>query len=622
MAETFPCRLAVVGNPNSGKTALFNRLTGARQKVANYPGATVERRSGRLESKSGQQIEVIDLPGTYSLRGRTADERIALDFLLGQLKDEQIPDMVVCVIDATNLKRHLRFVLEIKALGYPMVVALNMADLAQRAGIEIDIETLAAELGVPVVPTVAVRRQGVESLLETLDQQLFQNATGEAPQTVSVSEIGALPELHNEAKRIADAVILAEGTAFKVTRAVDSILLHPVAGLTILFAVLFLMFQAVYAWAEAPMELIDGMIVGLQSLVRGALPDGFLASFLIDGILAGVGSVIIFLPQIIFLFAFILLLEGSGYMPRAAFLMDRLMASAGLNGRAFIPLLSSFACAIPGIMAARVIENPRDRLTTILIAPLMTCSARLPVYALIIAAFIPNHQVIGVFGLQGLVLFALYAVGIVSALIVAAVLKLTVTQGTSQTFMMELPSYKLPGVSDFFLGLWDKAWIFLRRAGTIIFTTMIILWVLTTFPLPPEGSTEPAITYTVTGIVGKFLAPIFAPIGFSWEMAVSLIPGMAAREVVVAALGTVYALSGSEDVIADSLLGILRASWTLPTALSFLAWYVFSPQCISTLAATKRETNSWFWPAFMFGYLSVMAYVAAFATYRISSALL
>jgi len=622
MTEAVFNRLAVVGNPNAGKTALFNRLTGARQKVANYPGATVERRSGRITTKSGRDVEVIDLPGTYSLRGRNPDERIALEFLLGQIEQEKLPDLVVCVVDATNLKRHLRFVLEIKTLGYPMVVALNMMDLAERAGIEIDVRALAAELQVPVVPTVAVRRQGITGLLDQLDVCLPTVSNPVRPGLTPDEYTVPLQALHAEAKRIAETAIVREGSAFKLTRQLDHLFLHPVAGLGILLGILFFMFQAVYAWAAAPMAWIDGGIVALQDWVARLLPDGMLASFLVDGVLAGVGSVIIFLPQIVLLFAFILALEGSGYLPRAAFLMDKLMGAVGLNGRAFIPLLSSFACAIPGIMAARVIENPRDRLTTILIAPLMTCSARLPVYALIIAAFIPPTQVIGFVGLQGLVLFILYTSGIVSALAVAFVLKRTVAQGRSDNLLMELPSYKVPGVADFLLGLWDKSWIFLRRAGTIIFVSVIILWVMSSFPAPPPDATQPAISYSITGMVGKAIAPVFAPLGFSWEVAVALIPGMAAREVVVAALGTVYALGGSEDAVANSLQGVLQANWSLPAALAFLAWYVFSPQCISTLAATKRETNSWVWPAFMFGYLTALAYIAAFVTFRVSSALL
>lgn len=615
-------RIAVIGNPNSGKTALFNRLTGARQKVANYPGATVERRSGGMTLASGRAVELIDLPGTYSLHGRTPDERIALEFLLGKMEQERLPDLVICVIDATNLKRHLRFVLEIRALGYPMVVALNMMDLAKRNGIEIDVNALSDELGVPVVPTIAVRRSGVARLIGELDTQLAALPADRAAPTSENVVPQQLAGFHAEAKQIADSAVLKEGTGFRLTRAIDNVLLHPVLGVLILLSILFFMFQAVYAWAAAPMDAIDGGIVALQALLAGMLPDGYLASFLIDGVLAGVGSVIIFLPQIVLLFAFILALEGSGYLPRAAFLMDRLMGAVGLNGRAFIPLLSSFACAIPGIMAARVIENPRDRLTTILIAPLMTCSARLPVYALIIAAFIPNTQVYGVIGLQGLVLFVLYACGILSALAVAFVLKRTVAQGRSENLLMELPSYKLPGVADFFLGLWDKSWIFLRRAGTIIFLSVVVLWILSSFPLPPANATEPAIAYSFTGMIGRFIAPIFEPIGYSWEVAVAMIPGMAAREVVVAALGTVYALSGSEEAVAGSLQNVLQSAWTLPTALSFLAWYVFSPQCISTLAAAKRETNSWGWTAFMFGYLTALAYIAAFITYRVSVAVL
>ncbi len=611
--------LAIAGNPNSGKTALFNRLTGARQKVANYSGVTVEKRSGVYRFEDGGSIQVVDLPGTYSLSGATPDERVAKDVLTGAAGAESVPDAVLCVVDATNLRRHLRFVLELKAIGRPILLALNMIDLANRAGIEIDTDILSQELQMPVIPTVAVRRTGMEQLLAELRTWASTARHEQVERTDVASDLAAL---QREANRIADAAVLTEGSTLKFTRLVDDIVLHPVAGLGILFATLFLMFQAVFAWAEAPMSWIDGSIVALQGLATNIIPDGMLRSVVVEGILAGVGSVVIFLPQIIILFAFILFLEASGYLPRAAFLMDKLMAGAGLNGRAFIPLLSSFACAIPGIMAARVIDDPSDRLTTIMIAPLMTCSARLPVYAIIIAAFIPNTPVLGVFGLQGVVLFVLYLAGIVSAFLVAWVLKNSLTEGAPAPFLMELPSYKVPNVRDYLLGLWERASIFIRRAGGIIFISMLVLWVLATFPGAPADATEPAINYSFAGMLGQALQPLFAPLGFAWEQVVALIPGMAAREVAVAALGTVYAISGTEEEVGRSLVTILQSSWTLPSALSFLAWYVYAPQCISTLAVAKRETNSWTWPTFMFVYLVALAYGAAFLTYMISSAMI
>ncbi len=615
--------LALVGVPNCGKSALFNALTGSRQKTGNYPGVTVERRWGHVVTEGGRRIDIVDLPGAYSLDPISPDQLVTRDVLLGLQAGERTPDAILCVVDATNLRVNLRFLLELKRIGRPMVVALNMMDLAHRHGIEIDVACLSAELGVPVVPTVAVRRGGLAELLQRLPAALDQvSANVEALETAFQPPCAEdVRALQHEARRIAKSAILHEGVAFRATRMVDAVVLHRVAGPLILFGLLFLMFQAVFAWAATPMGWIDAGVVWLQKLATQTLPEGWLASLITDGVLAGVGSVIVFLPQILILFFFILVLEQSGYMARAAFLMDRLMSGVGLNGRAFIPLLSSFACAIPGIMAARAIDTPRDRLTTILIAPLMTCSARLPVYTLIIAAFIPNTAVAFGIGAQGLVMFGLYVAGIVSALIVAAVLKLTVTRGLPQPFLMELPKYQVPVVRDIALGLFDRARAFLRRAGTIILTCMVVLWALASFPGPPADASAPAIRYSLAGIIGQGLEYVFAPIGFTWEIAIALVPGMAAREVAVAALGTVYALSGNEEAVTESLVATLQGGWSLPTALALLAWYVFAPQCLSTLAVARRETNSWRWPLFMFSYLFVLAYMAAGLTYWIARAL-
>ncbi|WP_417465359.1 ferrous iron transporter B [Kordiimonas sp.] len=607
--------VAVVGNPNCGKSALFNALTGLRQKVANYPGATVERRAGPLLGNNS--IELIDLPGTYSLTPRSPDEAVTRDVIMGTYEAEGKPDALICVVDATNLEQHLRFVLELKAIGLPTVVALNMTDLAAREQISIDADALSKKIGLPVVETVAVRRKGLESLKDKI-----LGTTGDL--TNKAMDFGASTrDRQRAARKIAKDVTLSEGIGHRTTRVLDNILLNPIIGPVVLFGILFLMFQAVFAWAEAPMGWIEDSIAVLQGLATGALPDNWLLSFINDGILAGVGAVIVFFPQIIILFAFILVLESSGYMARAAFLMDRLMASVGLNGRAFIPLLSSFACAIPGIMAARTISDQKDRLTTILIAPLMTCSARLPVYTLIIAAFIPNTDVWGgTVGLQGLVMFTLYMAGIVFALIVAAVMKRTITKGENQTFMLELPKYQPPHWRFVLVGLYERCRVFLRRAGTIILTVTVVLWALASFPGAPEGATEPAVTYSLVGIIGGWLEVIFAPIGFNWEISAALVPGMAAREVAVAALGTVYSLSGSEDAVAEGLVGMLNGAWSLPTALSFLAWYVFAPQCLSTIAVARRETGGWKWPLVMVGYLFGLAYLAAFITFQLSSALM
>ena len=624
-AEGFrPARIALVGPPNSGKTTLFNTLTGGRQKTANYPGVTVERKSGLLKTPGGHPVEVLDLPGSYSLRARSPDEAITRDVVLGRQARETLPDALVCVTDATNLGQHLRLLLELRQLGRPLILVLNMMDIAQKRGCQISTEALSRQLGIPVVTTVAMRKHGVRDLLGQIDALLNQAPAGDGVTAISdwvEPSPDAIRAHHREVERLLQEAVVREGAPEHLTRQLDRVLLHPVAGPLILLALLFLMFQAVFSWAEAPMDWIDGGMAGLQQWLSAHMEESLLKSLLVDGIVAGVGGVVIFLPQILILFLFILLLEDSGYMTRAAFLMDRLMSAVGLNGRAFIPLLSSFACAVPGIMAARTIAHPLDRLVTILIAPLMTCSARLPVYVLLIAAFVPATTVWGGIGLQGLVMFGLYATGIVGALAVAGVLRLTLLRGDRQPLLMELPSYKWPNPANVLLGLWERAKIFMRRIGTIILSVLVILWFLSTFPAAPEGATEPAIYYSFAGLIGRTLEPLLAPIGFNWQIAIALVPGLAAREVAVAALGTVYALSGDEGAVTEALTTTLAQSWTLATALSLLAWYVFAPQCLATLAAVRRETNSWRWAAFMFVYLMTLAYLAAFVTYRVALAL-
>ena len=609
--------IAVVGYPNAGKTSLFNALTGTRQKVGNYPGVTVERKAGRYTLPSGGSVELVDLPGCYSLTPRSPDEAVTRDTLLGRQDGERTPTALLIVADATNLPSHLRFALELKRLGIPAVMALNRVDMAARDGLLLDVPALSAALGIPVIETVAVRRRGLEALAKALEQVVANPHTAAAATDPSADPRA----LSREARALAKSATLSEGESRKTSRTLDRIALHPVVGPLLLAGILFFMFQAVFTWAEAPMGWIESGIAWLQSLADASLPEGFLKSLAIDGILAGVGSVIVFLPQILILFAFILLLEGSGYMVRAAFLVDKLMARVGLNGGAFIPLLSSFACAIPGIMATRTIADPKDRLTTILIAPLMTCSARLPVYAVIIAAFIPATRIWGPIRLQGLVLFCLYACGILGAMAAAWVLRRTVTKGPAPTFLMEMPAWQWPSLRDTGVGLWLRASAFLKRAGSIILGVTIALWVLASYPKPPEGATAPAIDYSIAGKIGTALEPIFRPIGFNREISIALIPGMAAREVAVSALGTVYSLQATPDD-PGGLVDRLRSSWSLPTALAFLAWFVFAPQCLSTLAVARRETNSWRWPAFMFSYLFAMAYVFAGLTYWTARALL
>ena len=610
-------RVALVGNPNSGKTALFNALTGARQKVANYAGVTVERKEGRLVTADGQAVVVVDLPGTYSLRARSPDEVVTRDAVLGRLAGETPPDVVICVADATNLRLVLRLALELRAVGRPVVLALNMIDIAERQGLAIDMESLSRALGMPVLGTVATRKRGIEALVEAARAASVSivRGTGDVWREPSAADLRAL---HHQAEQILKATVKPPKRPDTWTGRVDDVLLHPVAGLAILLVLLFVMFQAVFIGAKPIMDLISGGFSALSAGVAHVLSPGLLKSLICDGIIAGVGSVVVFLPQIAILFLFIILLEDVGYMARAAFLMDRLMGSAGLHGRAFIPLLSSFACAIPGIMATRVIDQRRDRLTTIMVAPLMTCSARIPVYTLIISAFIPGRTVFGFISLQGLVFFGLYAAGIASALLVAAVMRKLFWRGASEPFLMELPAYKMPDALNVARGVCQRAEIFLKRAGTIILSMMILVWFLASVPNPPAGAVGAAINYSFAGLIGHFIQPVMAPLGFSWQMAVALIPGMAAREVAVGALATVYAVSGEGTA---TLGASLAHHWSLASALAFLAWYVFAPQCASTLAVVKRETNSWRWPIIMFSYMTTLAYTAAFIVYQSAVAL-
>lgn len=609
-------RIALVGNPNCGKTSLFNHLTGTRQKVANYAGVTVERKVGQFNLPSGQSVRVLDLPGTYSLDATSPDEAITRDVVQGKIAEEAEQDAFLCVVDATNLKLHLGLVLEMIALGRPILVVLNMMDEARRRGMQINTQKLAQRLGVPVVETVAVRQSGIANLMNALEQGKYA-----VPQT----ELSGLSgSQHHKIETILQDVVHSVDQEDKRSDFLDKIFLHPVFGLLSLTIMMFVVFQAVFAWAAPFMDGIETFFAWFGEIVRGYISHPLLNSLVVDGIISGAGSVVVFLPQILILFFFILVLEESGYLPRAAFLLDKLMFKAGLSGRAFIPLLSSFACAIPGIMATRSISDPRDRLTTIFVAPLMTCSARLPVYALLIAAFIPEQMIWGVFNLQGLVLFALYMAGIVSALIVSFVLKFFQKDKSQHMLLMELPSYRLPDIKSIWIGLLDRAKIFLKRVGGIIFALSILLWFLCTFPQPPIGATLPAIDYSLAGMLGHVLQPIFAPLGFNWQICIALIPAMAAREVVVAALGTVYALSAvGDDAIAQGLSSIISGDgplgWSVATGLSLLVWFIYAPHCLATLATVKRETGSWKTVSVMTAYLFGLAYAMSFLTYQVAS---
>lgn len=602
-----PLRIALVGNPNCGKTALFNQLTGSRQKVANYAGVTVERKAGRLVTAAGRKVQVLDLPGTYSLAATSPDEAVTRDVCMGVYKGEPAPDLLVSVVAAVNLRLHLRFMLELRQLGRPMIVVLNMIDAIQKQGLAIDVPRLQAELGVPVVTTIGVKRGGAQPLLTALD--------GPSPGVPTPLPPGT--DLHDEVRRILSLCVSRVSERRQALEdKLDRWVLHPVWGMCILFVLLFIMFQAVFSWAQPFMDLLEDSMKQLGDFIGTLLPAGALNSLIVDGIIAGAGTVIVFLPQILILFLWILALEESGYLPRAAFMLDKLMASAGLSGRSFIPLLSSFACAVPGIMSTRTIQNPRDRMVTILIAPLMTCSARLPVYALLIGAFVPARRIGGIFNVQGLVLFALYGAAILSALIVARVMKRRDTE--EHPLLLELPSYRLPGLQSLTVELWHRARIFLSRVGSIIVTLSVLLWALSSFPAPPAGATGPAIDYSLAGRIGHLMLPFFQPLGFNWQICVALIPGLAAREVAVSALATVYSVGASEADAASQLTPLLSSQWSLATALSLLAWYVYAPQCFSTLAVIRRETGSWRLVVVTAGYLFGMAYAAAFLTYHLT----
>lgn len=620
MAQSY---FALVGAPNCGKTVLFNGLTGQNAKVANYAGVTVDKRMGRL--KDHNDVVIIDLPGTYSLRATTPDEAVTRDVVLGKL--DRRPDAIIAVADATNLRMTLRMVLELKQLGLPMVVSLNLSDVARARGLQIDANKLSELIGVPVLETVAVSADGIRAMREAVAK--LPRRADDAPQVVNDADLLARKlahlnsqDLYDETEKILQQVVKQAMTLPEWHKKLDAIVLHKFWGIPILLLVLFLVFQAVYAWSAPVMDGIEGLFGALGEWVQSVMAEGLLRDLLVDGVIAGVGSVLVFLPQITILFAFILLLEDSGYLPRAAFMLDNLLAKSGLSGRAFIPLLSSFACAVPAVMSARTIQDPRERLVTIAVAPMLTCSARLPVYALIIAAIIPEQTIGGVFNLQGLTLFGLYVAGIVSAGLTAYVMKrLARKQGNVQQFplLMELPTFRTPNFRHIMRSLWERVSAFVKRAGTVIFALSVILWALVTFPAAPEGATGAAIDYSYAGMLGKWIQPIFEPLGFTWQMCIAMIPGLAAREVVVAALGTVYAVGAeSEDAVQNALIPVVSQDWGLATAFAFLAWYVYAPMCLATLAVIRRETNSSKQTLMITAYLFALAYFFAFVVYRIA----
>jgi ferrous iron transport protein B len=620
-----PPVIALAGSPNAGKSVLFNSLTKLNQKVANYAGVTVEKKSGLSPVWNNRQFIFTDLPGTYSLEPVSLDEQIAVDLLLGRgiAKASDRPNLVIAVLDASNLERTLGLALELKATGLPMIVVLNMMDMAKRRGIKINTNIISRELGCPVIPMVAIKGDGVSALMARVDQMLPRDKPPASPPASEWSRATTEDVVARFARidSILAAAIETAGSSDRVSWKIDRVVLHPVLGSVILLAVLLTLFQTVFTWASPLADQIEALVVFSQNVTKSTLPSSMLRDLLTEGVLGGVGSVLVFLPQIMMLFLFINILEGSGYMARAAFMLDRMMFSVGLQGRSFVPLLSSFACAIPGIMATRTIRDDRDRLTTIMVAPLITCSARLPVYTLLISAFVP--PVAGAFGisLQAWVMLALFVVGVLSVFAAASVTCL-LSRGRGQSpFMLELPAYRWPHWRYVATSLWQRVLAFLRRAGTIILGLSVVLWVLSTYPRPPEGATDPAINYSAAARIGHFLEPLVRPVGFDWRIATGLVPGFAAREVMVSSLATVFAVeqSGDDDQTTKSLSGKLQTTWAPASGFSLLAWYVFAPQCLATIATVRRETGGWKWALVMLVYMFTLAWIAAFVTFRIFS---
>lgn len=717
-------RIALAGNPNAGKTTLFNALTGMRQKVGNYPGVTVEKKEGQCHLAAAQEVRILDLPGTYSLSPKSPDEEVARDVLLGLRSDTAVPDAVIVVIDASNLERNLYLATQVLELGIPAIVALNMSDVAAVAGRSVDVKQLSEELGAPVVPLVAHKGEGIpllkatllkkldppkppalelpEHLLEArarLAQDLKSSIAHDSAasgialrlltssiQAHTVAEVfGAqaadtLAELRTD-KQLAPLTVGAQETAARYavlgqivqrvqqqimphrshsfTDRADAILTHKFWGLAIFGLITLLVFQAIFSWAILPMDFVENGIASLGEIVRQALPPGPLVDLLVEGIIGGVGAVVVFVPQILIFFFFIGLLEDTGYMARAAFIMDRLMGKVGLHGRAFIPLMSSFACAIPGIMATRTISSERDRMTTILIAPLMACSARLPVYMLMIATFIPQQKLGGVLSLRAAIMFGLYALGVIVAMAAAWVFKKTLFSGPTPALMLELSPYKAPAWRNILLTMWDRGSQFLKRAGTVILAISIVLWFALSYPKidpstvtfsdTPAAQDSPQSTSSTqmdgvssdeklaalqmensyAGRVGHLIEPLIAPLGFNWKVGVGLIGAMAAREVFVSTMGTVYAVGDGADEESQPLKEQLRNDrwpdgrpvWTTLTAVSLLVYFVIAMQCVSTLAIVKRETNGWGWPLFMQFYLTALAWLASFMIYQFGRAM-
>ncbi len=634
-----PLTIVVAGNPNAGKTSLFNSLTGLRQKVANYPGVTVESKSGHWSiSPDLPPARLIDLPGLYSLDATSLDEKIASDILL----DRAQADAIIVVVDSTNLVRNLYLAMQLIETGQAVVIALTMFDLAERSKLKIDVGKLSAALNVPVVPVVAKRGRGLKELagavlkvashLPAKDTGHLRVAEATPPTAFpSRDQTSNLIKRYAHIERIvSDAVETTDAGKPGVSERIDRLVTHRFLGPLILLLVMLLVFQAIFSWASLPMSLIDNVFSGLAELVRTHLPAGIFTDLLTDGIIAGVGGVVAFLPQILLLFLFISLLEDSGYMARAAFLMDRLMRAVGLHGKAFVPLLSSFACAVPGIMATRTIENPKDRVATIMIAPFMSCSARLPVYTLIIAAFFSGRTVLGVVSLGAVIILVMYLLGILVAIIVASILKRTILNAPPPPFVMELPPYRMPNFGNVGHALMTRSSIFLKRAGTVILSISILLWALMAFPRTaaitsfPQNEKSAQIENSFAGRAGRIIEPVIAPLGFDWKIGIGLISSFAARETIISTLSIVYNVGQDSETRSSSLVETLRNArradgspiWTPLMGMSLMIFFLLACQCMSTVAVVRRETNTWRWPMFMVGYMMVLAYIASFVTFQ------
>ncbi|MFA6467314.1 MAG: ferrous iron transport protein B [Bacteroidota bacterium] len=684
--------IAIIGNPNCGKTTLFNSLTGLRQKVGNYPGVTVEKKEGKVLLDNGTEISLLDLPGTYSLSANSPDEKVATDVLLGKLPETPLPDAVICVIDASNLERNLYLLSQIIDQQFPVVAALNMMDVAERNGILIDIKKLSTTLGIPVVPTVGSKQTGIKDLIHAVQNtirisdharrwKLPEKIDSEHQELVSllvenekISERAAyfeaqsllstphgietfagsysqqvLSHLQKDhetldalgfdrfsifvesryqwIKLVCDECITVQQRKSEQTISdrIDAVVTHRIWGFVIFFVMMATIFQTIFAWANVPMELIGMGFDWLGLQVGNIIPPGDLRDLIVNGAIGGVGAVVTFLPQILLLFLFLGLLEDTGYMARAAFIMDRLMGKVGLHGKSFIPLLSSFACAIPGIMSTRTIESPKDRLVTMLVAPLMSCSARMPVYALLIAAFIPQQSVLGFISLSGIVLVSMYLLGLVMALLMAFLFKKTLLKGQSPAFIMELPPYRMPALKNTLLHMWERSLVFLKKAGTIILGVSIVLWFLATYPKLENGTPSEKLGHSIVGRIGHFIEPAIAPLGFDWKIGIGMVSSLLQREVFVSTMGTIYNIENADSQSLSLREQMQREinpetgapTFTALTAICIMVYYVLAMQCLSTIAVMRRETNGWKWPMFQLAYMTVLAYAGTFITYRV-----